>query len=164
MSILEAQAGGVDDLGHQRQLFGGADGAADTAGIVGSGFFPGVDVFKSFGAVEFLIGVEDIDLETGTLKRFEVVDVDLGRCIENFTVKSGVIPPVGGNLGKCTHNKPPDFFGLFHFNFEDRPGFDLYGLSGTYFTPFYGKCQVTCCFFILISHRKSGNSKNCKKI
>ena len=105
VGILQAQAGGVDDLGDQRKLFGGADGAADTAGIVGSGFLPGVDVFQSLSAVELLIGVEDIDLEAGTLKGLQIVDIDLGCFVKDLTVKSGVIPPVGGNLGKCAHGK-----------------------------------------------------------
>ena len=68
----------VDEAGDEWELFGGADGAADAAGVIWSRSAPGGDVFEGFGEVEIFEGVVENDFETGARKLFDVFKGEFG--------------------------------------------------------------------------------------
>ena len=65
MGGFEVRAEIIDEARDEGELFGRADRAANAGGVIGSGLFPGGDVFERFGEIEILEGVVHDDLEAG---------------------------------------------------------------------------------------------------
>ena len=94
--LAQIHVRGIDDLGHEGQLLGGADGAADAGGVVGRGLLPSVDVFEGLGAVEVFERVVEDDLEAGAGQLQEFLRRELRSGGEEGGVERGVVPPGGG--------------------------------------------------------------------
>ena len=100
VAAFERDAEFGDEAGHEGELFGGADGAADAGGVVVGGLLPGVDVFEGLGEVEVLEGVVHDDFEAWAGELAKVALGEAGSVVDEVGIESGVIPPVGGDVAE----------------------------------------------------------------
>jgi len=84
----------IHQPGHQRQLLGRADRAADADRVIGGGLLPGVDVFQGFGQEELLQRVIDRHLKAGTAELLYILQGQPGSVPQDLRVEGGIIPPV----------------------------------------------------------------------
>ena len=90
----------VDQPGHQRQLLGRPDRAADPDRIVGRRLLPGVDVLQRLGQVEVLQRIVENNLEPRAGQALQAAFVETGGFIDQIRIERGEVPPVRGDVAE----------------------------------------------------------------
>ncbi len=98
MRVAEVDPKAIDNAGHQRKLFGGADWAADAGGIVRRALPPRLHVFHGLRQIKLLQRIIEMNLKTRSCELDHILFVELRRHLQDWPIQRGVVPPVGGDF------------------------------------------------------------------